>query len=269
MANPPIRELAEIVQLQKGRHRRPDDGVCAMELVAWMSGERHSDHPQSVSPIIAAFTRSFNDSLDAEPRQRLGALTARMIGTRGTRWEEAERCQVLWDWMITTAVPAWLAAAQRPDLAAAVASDRAAALDSVIVALDAYGHAPVRRVDDHRISSMVSDSLGASGVTGACLAGRDAADDASGSRARRRWESARVVVRAAAWFVAELEAAGDEHIPTPLARTIDGLRESAFAMLERLIGADESDLAPPPYPVPTAATTYVWSPDAARGVVNV
>ncbi|MDQ6848326.1 MAG: hypothetical protein M3019_12230 [Candidatus Dormibacteraeota bacterium] len=268
MAKTPIRELAEIVQLQKGRHRRPDDGVCAMELVAWMSGERHTDHPLSVSPVLAAFTRSFNDALDADQRQRLGALTARMIGTRGTRSQEAERCQVLWGWMISEAVPAWLTAAQRADLAAAIVSHRAAALESVIVALDAHGHAPVRRVDDHRISSMVSEALDASGVSGACLAGRDAADEATGSRARRRWESARVVARAAAWSVAEVEDAGSEHFPTPLARTIEGMRDSAFAMLERLIGADESDAAPPSYPVPTVASSDVWSPDAARGVVN-
>jgi hypothetical protein len=244
----PIRELAEIVRLQQGRHRRPDDGVCAMELVAWMSGERHTDHPQSVSPVIAAFTRSFNDALPSDHRQRLGVLTARMIGTRGTREQELWRCEVLWNWMITLAVPEWLAAAQRPDLAAAVVAGRSAALDNAIRALDAYGHATVRPVDDNRTSEAVSNALAVAGVTGACLAGMDTADGATGSRARRRWDSARVVARTAAWSVAELDVAADSH--TQLWRTADRLRESAFAILEHLIATTEDAAAPPPPPPP-------------------
>jgi len=53
MARTLFRELAEIVRLEKGRHRRPQDGVCTMELVAWMSGEKHSDRPKSASPPAA------------------------------------------------------------------------------------------------------------------------------------------------------------------------------------------------------------------------
>ena len=176
----PISELAEIVRLQPGRHRKPDDGVCAMELVAWMAGERHTDRPQSVSPVIAAFTRSFNDALGTDQRQRLGALTARMIGTRGTREQELARSEMLWNWMIATALPEWLAAADRADLATVVVMDRAAALDRATVALDVYGHSTVRPVDDHRISAEVSEALAAAGVTGACLAANDAADGVTG-----------------------------------------------------------------------------------------
>ncbi len=253
MAKTTIRELAEIVSLQKGRHRRPEDGVCAMELVAWMAGEKHSDHPQSVSPVIAAFSRSFNDALEPARRQRLALLSPRMIGTRGPRELELARCEALWDWMIATAVPEWLAAAQRLDLATAVFNERAAALEAAIVALDVYGHVRVRPADDDQTNAEVTGALAAAGITGACVAGMDAADGARGSRARRRWDAARVVARAAAWSVAEHEAPDSAGSRTWLWQTSDVLCESAFQLLDRLIG-------PPPPPCAEPASLGVaWS----------
>jgi hypothetical protein len=232
MARLPTRELAEIVRLQRGRHRRPQDGVCAMELVAWMAGERHSDHPRSASPVIAAFSRPFNDALAPAHRQRMGPLAARMLGTRGTVEQEAVRGQMLWDWMIATAVPVWLVAAGRPDLAFSIVAGRAGALDAANRALDANGHAYVRPVDDHLTASRVSSALAVAGVTAACIAGRDAADAAVGSRARRRWEAARVLARTAAWRVAE-------PVQPDLWRAAEQLRDSAFVLLDRLIATTE------------------------------
>lgn len=248
VAGTPMRELAEIVRLQKGKHRRPDDGVCAMELVAWMAGEKHSDQPRSASPVIAAFSRSFNDGLEPAHRQRLALLAARMIGTRGGRDHEVVRSQMLWDWMIATAVPTWLAAAQRSDLAGALVAGRATALDAATGALDAHGYAPVRPADDDRTTACVSNALAACGVTGACLAGRDVADRARGSRARRQWEAARVLARAAAWSVAESgPGVKGEQAQAHLWRTAATLRDSAFVLLDRLIAVTEP-LPPPPPP---------------------
>jgi hypothetical protein len=264
MARTPTRELAEIVRLQKGRHRRPEDGVCAMELVAWMSGESHTDHPQSVSPVIAAFSRCFNDALDPSHRQRLGLLTARMIDTVGSREVELVRSEMLWNWMIMTALPEWLAAAQRPDLAATVAINRSAALNSAIVSLDVYGHATVRPADDHRTSSSVSSALAVAGVTGACVAGNGAADGVSGSGARRRWETAHVVARAAAWSVAECRGAATVRSEAQLWRTAENLRERAFVLLEALIeAAPPAPPAPPPPPplVKNDAMSAICSPE--------
>lgn len=252
MAKTPMSELAEIVRLQKGRHRRPEDGVCAMELVAWMAGESHTDHPQSVSPVVAAFSRCFNDALDSAHRQRLGLLTTQMIGTHGTRDVEVVRSEMLWNWMIMTALPEWLAAAQRPDLAAAVATNRSAALNTAIVSLDAYGHAPVRPTDDHRTSAAVSSALAVAGVTGACVAGKGAADGYTGARARRRWEAAHVVARAAAWSVAECRGAATVRSDAQLWRTAENLRERAFVLLEAVIEA-----SPPPPPAPDAPPPLV------------
>ena len=232
-----------------------------MELVAWMAGESHTDHPQSVATVIAAFSRCFNDALDSAQRQRLGLLTARMIGTYGTRELDLARSQMLWNWMIATVVPEWLAGAERRDLADLVFADRAASLDTATRALDVYGHAPVRPVDDRRTSASVSSALAAAGVIGACVAGKDAADGVIGSRARRRWESAYALTRAAAWSVAERSEAR-------LSQTANALRDSAFSVLEALIEAGTPPAPPPPPPAPLAAEngsiSSIWSAVSPR-----
>lgn len=259
MARTLFRELAEIIRLEKGRHRSPQDGVCAMELVAWMAGEKHTDHPKSASPVIAAFIRSFNDALDPAHRQQLGVVAARMVGTRGSREQDLLRSQILWDWMISTAVPTWLVAAQRADIAASVVTGRAAVLEAATAAMDAYGHAPVRPVDDQRTAVSVSHALATAGLTGACLAGRDAADAVTGPRARRHWEAARVLARTAAWSVAESGPdSSDEDGQSVLWQTARSLRDSAFVVLDRVIAINEWPAPPPaPPPVAEAAATPV------------
>lgn len=240
-----FRELAEIVRLRKGSHKSPGDGVCAMELVAWMAGEKHSDNPECVSPVIAAFVPSFNDALDSAHRQCLGAVAARMIDTRGTSEQEVARRRLVWDWMISNAVPTWLVAAQRSDLADRVVAGRATVLDAVTRSIDAHGHVHVRPIDDHRTAAAVTRALAVAGVTGAFLAGRDATDRVTGPRARRHWETARALTRTAAWSVAESEWIHDDEAQSRLWRTANTLRESAFILLDRLVAVTEP-LAPPP-----------------------
>ena len=88
MARTLFRELAEIVRLEKGRHRRPQDGVCTMELVAWMSGEKHSDRPKSASPPAApletaiAACASPNRQCRGRARGQRGGLRLRRVRTR-------------------------------------------------------------------------------------------------------------------------------------------------------------------------------------------
>ncbi|MBV9101549.1 MAG: hypothetical protein JOZ46_08455 [Candidatus Dormibacteraeota bacterium] len=241
MAAKQPRELAEIVQLQPGRHRTPEDGVCAMELVAWMAGEKHSDHPVTASPVIASFIPQFNDALSAEHRHRLAAMTPRMIDSRGMREQEFERGRLLWNWMIESAVPTWLGAAQRQDLAALVCRHRGDALETVMGVIDVYGHAPVRPVDDHRTAVAVSAALAVSGTSSAYRARMDVSDDGGVSRARRRWEAARTVARAAAWHVAEADCQPEHEAGTSrLWRTAECLRESAFVLLDRLLAVTET-----------------------------
>ena len=68
---PIVRELPANLMLAYGGHTKPEDGMCAMEAVAWIAGERWSDHPKCASPVIGAFMRRWNDVLDDEGRQLL------------------------------------------------------------------------------------------------------------------------------------------------------------------------------------------------------
>jgi hypothetical protein len=75
----------QTVRLEKGRHRSPGSGMCVMELASVLAGERFSDHPRSVCPVIASLLRTYNDLVDSERRQRLIPYAAAVVGTRGDR----------------------------------------------------------------------------------------------------------------------------------------------------------------------------------------
>lgn len=60
--------------LKPGRHRRPEQGACVMELTAVLSGERFSDHPRCTDPTLAAVARAVNDYSSEAARQRLSVF---------------------------------------------------------------------------------------------------------------------------------------------------------------------------------------------------
>jgi hypothetical protein len=63
-----------------------------MELASMLADEAFSDHPRSVCPVIAAFLRTYNDSIDDDRRQALYAYAAKVVGSRGP--EELTRARV-------------------------------------------------------------------------------------------------------------------------------------------------------------------------------
>jgi len=71
------------VALDTGAHSDPEKGMCVMEAVAWMAGEKFSDAPRCACPLLASFLRRLNDRLPAEPRQLLKELIPLLIGSRG------------------------------------------------------------------------------------------------------------------------------------------------------------------------------------------
>jgi hypothetical protein len=84
--------LAEITHLDAGSHA-PDEGTyCAMELVAYVAGEPHSERPDCACPVIAAYTMRLNDALGEEDRQRLLPFIARIAGSRATPAAKLARC---------------------------------------------------------------------------------------------------------------------------------------------------------------------------------
>jgi hypothetical protein len=82
------------MRLARGRHRSPDEGACVMELASMLAGERFTDKPRCVDPVLAAFLRSFNDRLDHVDRQRLLPYASRAVGTRAGRARRRERVEL-------------------------------------------------------------------------------------------------------------------------------------------------------------------------------
>lgn len=69
------------VFLLKGKHASLEEGMCALEAAAWISGLPHSDTPENVCPIVAAYVRELNDVLREDARQSLKGFIPRLIGS--------------------------------------------------------------------------------------------------------------------------------------------------------------------------------------------
>jgi len=111
----------ESITLKNGMHASRESGTCAMEAVAWLAGEPHSDHPQCACPVVGAFMRRWNDSLpDADRTRLLCPLLPLLVGSRSTPAAEERRSCLALDWLIRTHTPAMLdlVEALRPDAAA-------------------------------------------------------------------------------------------------------------------------------------------------------
>ena len=80
-------------KLGEGLHAYRKDGMCAMEFVAYLNGEPHSDRPQCASPVLTSFVIRLNDHWNDKERQLLKPFLKRIIGTRDEK--DAERARVL------------------------------------------------------------------------------------------------------------------------------------------------------------------------------
>jgi hypothetical protein len=98
----------ERIVLLKGNHPSREDGVCAMEAVAWLAGETHSDAPACTCPVIAVAVRRLNDLIfdDQERTALLQPLLPRLIGTRDPRRAVArKRALVAADYAVRRIAP--------------------------------------------------------------------------------------------------------------------------------------------------------------------
>jgi hypothetical protein len=106
--------------------------MCVMELASTLAGERFSDHPRGVSPVIGALLRQYNDTVDNERRQALIPYAALVVGTRGTREDERRRARRCRHWaaeLTGSRAPVWRAAVARLGNAASCGAWAAAAVD--------------------------------------------------------------------------------------------------------------------------------------------
>jgi hypothetical protein len=62
-----------------------------MELASMLAGERFSDEPRCVDPVLAAYLRALNDRLGHHDRQRLLPYASRAVGTAGGRAAQRKR----------------------------------------------------------------------------------------------------------------------------------------------------------------------------------
>lgn len=74
--------------LSTGSHASIEDGMCAMELVAFFDGASHSDRPLCTSEAIGDFVRYINDHMPDDVRQRLLPYLPRLIGTASADYEQ-------------------------------------------------------------------------------------------------------------------------------------------------------------------------------------
>jgi hypothetical protein len=89
----------QTVQLTRGAHSSPEEGVCVMELASMLAGEEFSDRPRSASPVLTRFLRLYNDRIHDERRQDLYAYAARVVGTRASRAVERTRARLCVEWL--------------------------------------------------------------------------------------------------------------------------------------------------------------------------
>lgn len=104
-----MHRLIEQYPLQRGSHPSRDDGMCAMEMVAWLAGEAHSDEPECACPVMAALVRACNDSMSDQARnQYLRPLVPQLVHTRATATVERLRGILAIDCLVRRLLPKWL-----------------------------------------------------------------------------------------------------------------------------------------------------------------
>jgi hypothetical protein len=93
--------------LKRGKHNDPRDGLCAMEMVAFMERLEHTDSPACTCPVISAYARGLNDLLPDEHRNKLLPYLSRLVGTVAPEFESARAEYLAWA-AITIFAPAAL-----------------------------------------------------------------------------------------------------------------------------------------------------------------
>jgi hypothetical protein len=232
------------IDLRKGSHIIREDGVCAMEAAAWLAGEPHSDRPQCVCPVLAAFVIDWNDALPSdEDRNRiLKPFIPKLVGSRSTAKVEEHRSYLALDWLIRVYTPMWLNL--RYDLKPHAATLRALdAIQDIATAEAAF-----------RPVAAARDAAGAAAGAAAGTAAWDAAVDAAWDAARAAawdaagdaaWAAARDAARAAAaspaWDAARAAAwdAARDAAGAVLNPTVTQLQVSAQDLLTRMLAVKE------------------------------
>lgn len=218
--------LATITKLYHGSHD-PDGMMCAMEAVAFVAGERWSDHPKCACPVIGAFMRAWNDALpDNKRTELLLPLIPRLVNTRGSKKLEHRRALMAADWLVRVNTPAWLRLAGLITHADALTS--LPEITSLKQVPSIRGPIEAARKDAAAARAAAWDAAGAAAGDAAGDAAWDAAGDAA-------WDTAGDAARAAAGAAARA-AVVEKLEPAKLE-----LQQSALALVERMISATDQE----------------------------
>jgi len=90
-----IEEL-KLPPLKSGNHPDPSQGVCAMEMVAFIERLPHSDSPECTCPVIAAFVRAANDNMSHDDRQKLIPILPDLVDTVSPEHEQERAEYFVW-----------------------------------------------------------------------------------------------------------------------------------------------------------------------------
>lgn len=103
-------------RLDSGAHDAAANGISAMEAVAWLAGEPHSDRPACSCPVIGRFVIRLNDAMPDAERQRLLPYLPRLIGTNAPEFYQARGDFLAWQ-AVTVFTPNALRSAGKIDQA--------------------------------------------------------------------------------------------------------------------------------------------------------
>ena len=242
------------ISLGAGCHQPPDPtpvdgGLCVMEAVAWVAGEPWSDHPKCASPVVGAFLRSWNDTLNDDDRQNLKQYIPRLVGSAGTPELEERRAWMALDWLVRTYTPAWLRLAgltgQADTLAGLPEFRKGMDVPSIRSTIEAV------RADARAAGAAAWAAAGAAAWDAARAAARDAARDAAWAAAGAAagdaaWDAARDAARDAAGAAARdaardaARAAARDAARAAVRPTVVELQQSAHGLVDRMLDAEEA-----------------------------
>ncbi|MCJ2058667.1 hypothetical protein MKL09_19190 [Methylobacterium sp. J-048] len=230
---------ARIPTLAAGTQEGRDGAMCALEAVADLASELHSDQPACASPSIAAFIRTWSDGLPQAERDGLILpLVPRLVGTNGSEALERRRIAMVADWLVRSHVPAWFRLAKL-NVEADELADRAELTDVADLASlcdhlkRARKRAAVANLTLRQTGSAVRAAAWDATQQAAWITVRDALDEAGPPIFAAGWDAA----YAAAY------AATRAYGKAPLEPTRRMLQQSALALVERLIEVRDPDPA--------------------------
>jgi len=202
--------LSDLILLS-GAHDTRAEGVCVMEAVAWLAGEPHSDRPMCACPVIGAYARRLNDSLDMHGRQRLREFIPALVKSKATRAVEIRRGFVAADHAVRIIAPLGLEAVKRPDLAKRLRDcspivDKATAIAARDVSLAVRGDAAAAAAYAADAAAAAADAADAAAAAAAAAA--DYADAAAAAAAAAADYAAAAYADAAAADAAYAARAG-------------------------------------------------------------